>query len=368
MIDLTAILPTWMVPSAMKNEGCGSARVRGLYRSLIASRFCVLAEENAASAPEQAASSSKGKIVVGGGTGFVGTEVCSLLKRKGYRVVVISRHKSCPDDCITWDDLTANGLPENTKAVVNVAGHNILDKFWRWGDRFKAVIHNSRIPPARMLKEAIEKSEQAPDAFVQITGVGYYPFDKDDVITEEYKFDEKKEGTYFTTLVQDWESAAMLKPGHPTRNVFIRSGVVLGANGGLIKEIFPPFFFGLGGKMGSGEQFMPWIHVKDVAGLILHSIENPDVVGPVNGTAPELITNQQFATAFASALGRPAFIPLPDMVFNFMFGAERAAIILRGQKISPKKALDTGYKYRFPTIDAACKEFDSFWYMDPDAQ
>jgi len=371
MIDLSA----FFAPSVTANEGRGSVRVRGLYRSLLTSRFSVMAEDggghaNVSAAPNDSLpAASKGKVVVGGGTGFVGTEVCSLLKRKGYRVVVISRQKSSSaDDRMTWEELASNGLPEDTKAVVNVAGHNILDKFRRWNDNFKTIVYDSRIMPARMLKTAIEKSpeEKAPDAFVQITGAGYYPFDKDDVIAEDYKFDADKEGTYFTSLVRDWESAATLRPGHPTRNVFLRAGVVLGANGGLIKETFLPFFVGLGGRMGSGTQFMPWIHVKDVAGLILHSIENPEVKGVVNGTAPEIITNQQFVEAFASALARPAFIPLPEMAFNLIFGPERAAIVLRGQKVTPKKALDTGYQYRFPTIASACKEFDSLFYMDPD--
>ena len=174
-------------------------------------------------------------------------------------------------------------------------------------------------------------------------------------------------GGYFTKLVADWEKAATLKPGHPTRNVFVRAGVVLGRSGGLIQQIFPPFFFGGGGRMGSGTQTMPWIHVKDVAGLIVHAVENDSVAGVLNGVAPEVITNQQFVDAFAAALGRPAFFPLPEFVFNLMFGEERAAIVLQGQKVIPKRTLETGYTFRYPTIAAACKEFDSFFYRDPDA-
>ena len=307
-------------------------------------------------------SATKGKVVVGGGTGFVGSEVCSLLRRKGYQVVVISRSQG--NGKMTWDQLVAQGLPDQTVAVVNVAGHNILDKFSRWNDNFKILVRESRIKPASMLRQAIESAQNPPDSFVQVTGAGYYPFNSDEEFTEDKVVSNN---SYFTKLVEDWEAAATLKPGHKTRNVFIRSGVVLGRNGGLIQQIFLPFFMGTGGRMGTGEQYMPWIHVKDLSGLILHSIENKTVRGPVNGVAPDLVTNQQFVDAFGASLHRPVFFPLPGFVFNLVFGEERAAIILGSQKVVPKKAQDTGFKFRFPTIAEACQEFSALFYTDPDS-
>jgi len=341
-----------------------SQRVRSVYRSLLSTRFfsVVSAEE-----PCQECVASKGKVVVGGGTGFVGGEVCALLQRKGYQVVVISRTGGHNDpQRMTWQRLQQEGLPQGTKAVVNVTGHNILDKFKRFNDNFKTLVHDSRILPAKMLREAVVKADVAPNAFVQVTGAGYYPFDRPEEITEDFKFGTNSEVGYFTRLVQDWEDAATLPVDHPTRNVFIRAGVVLGRNSGMIKELYPPFFLGLGGVIGSGTQFMPWIHVKDLAGLILHSIEKPEVKGVVNGVAPELTTNAEFVSAFGSPLGRPTFIPVPEFVFNLVFGEERAALVLKSQKIVPAKALATGYKFRFPTIVDACKEFSPLFYQDPD--
>jgi len=311
---------------------------------------------------------SKGKVVVGGGTGFVGGEVCALLQRKGYQVIVISRSQGPggPHDPqrMTWQRLEQEGLPAGTTAVVNVSGHNILDKFRRWNDSFKTLVRDSRILPAKMLREAIVKTESAPDAFVQVTGAGYYPFDRAEDMSEDFQA-----GTgFFTSLVQDTEGAAALPEAHPTRNVYVRPGVVLGRNSGMIKELYPPFFFGLGGVMGSGAQVMPWIHVKDLAGIILHSIEDKQVSGAVNAVAPEMATNSEFVSAFGSALGRPTFIPLPEAVFNLVFGEERASLILKTQRVVPTKALATGYKFRYPTIADACKEFSSFFYADPDVE
>lgn len=341
-----------------------SQRVRSVYRSLLRTRFFPIV-----SAAEESTEcvASKGKVVVGGGTGFVGGEVCALLQRKGYQVIVVSRSPGPggPQQ-ITWQTLQQDGLPQGTKAVVNVTGHNILDKFKRFNDSFKTLVHDSRILPAKMLREAIVKAKTSPDAFVQVTGAGYYPFDLPEEITEDFKFGTNSEEGYFTRLVQDWEGAAVLPDDHPTRNVFIRAGVVLGRSSGMIKELYPPFFMGLGGVIGSGAQFMPWIHVKDLAGLILHSIEEPKVKGVVNGVAPTLTTNAEFVSAFGSALGRPTFIPVPGFVFNLVFGEERAALVLKSQKIVPAKALATGYKFRFPTIADACQEFSPFFYQDPD--
>jgi len=345
--------------------------VRSVYRSLLTSRFfsVVAAEEPTNTSQEADALKTKGKVVVGGGSGFVGTEVCSLLRRKGYQVIVVSRSAGPSGDrgWITWENLQKEGLPVGTKAVVNVTGHNILDKFRRWNDSFKTIIHDSRVLPAKMLKEAIENTDSAPDAFVQVTGAGYYPFDRPEEIKEDFVVGSEGR-TYFTNLVEDWERAATLKPEHPTRNVFVRAGVVLGRKSGLVKELYPPFFLGLGGVIGSGAQFMPWIHVKDLAGIILHSIENTKVEGVVNGTAPEVVTNAEFVKAFGAALGRPTFIPVPEFVFNLVFGEERAAIVLRGQKVVPAKAIDTGYKFRYPTIAEACREFSPLFYSDPDVQ
>jgi uncharacterized protein (TIGR01777 family) len=361
--------PQKYTESRKSNINVGLARASQLYHTLILralhSKFQSLKAEELPTIDL----GNKGKVIVGGGSGFIGNEVCSHLRRKGYNVVIVSRNKY-DSRVITWDDINLNGLPEKTSAVVNLAGQNMLDPLKRWNPAFKELLRESRIQTARIFKDAIVNRHKAgldvPDVFVQITGVGIYPPGDNNIKYDENSVVEPDAGGYMSRLVMDWEDAARLPPQVPTRNVFIRSGVVLGRNGGMIKQIFLPFYFGGGGRMGSGEQNMPWIHVKDVSGIILHSIENKKIEGVLNGVAPEVITNQQFVNAFASALHRPAFFPLPDFVWNIVFGEERAAVITKGVTVFPERTQEVGYKFRYPDINEACKEFSALFYDDTD--
>ena len=347
----------------------GFGKVSLVYRKLLQNAFSstfrsVNAEEISSSAEE-----SKGKVIVGGGSGFVGKEVCSLLRRKGYEVIIISR-KKFDSRVITWDDVKLNGLPDKTLAVVNLAGQNLLDPLRRWNNSFKELVRESRIQTAKNIKEAIVNRHEAglevPNVFIQITGVGIYPPGDNNIEYDEFSKVEGDAGGYMSRLVRDWEDAATLPASVPTRNVFLRSGVVLGRNGGMIQQIFLPFYLGGGGRMGTGQQNMPWIHVKDVSGMILHAIENQNVNGALNASAPQIINNQAFVDAFASALYRPAFIPLPDFVWNVVFGEERAAIITKGVTVIPKRTEESGYKFRYPDINKACEEFSALFYEDSD--
>lgn len=141
-------------------------------------------------------------------------------------------------------------------------------------------------------------------------------------------------------------------------------GVVLGRTGGMIQQIYWPFYLGLGGPMASGKQYMPWIHIDDISGIFVHGIQSQNVSGVLNGVAPELVTNKEFTQALARAMWRPAFFPLPEFVLNLAFGKERAGMMTRGQKVLPKRTLDSGYQYEYPDIKSACK---ACAYMNYDA-
>lgn len=303
------------------------------------------------------------KVLIGGGTGFVGTELTKTLKAKGYKPVIVSRRSG--DSQITYGDLEQYGIPKNTKAVVNLAGQNVLDYFHRWTDDFKAEVYNSRIGTAELWKNLIMKSklQHRPKVFIQISGIGYYPPQADNIYNEDSVVDSAQRD-YFSHLVVDWEAAATLPLDVDVRSVFIRPGVVLGRRGGMIKQIFLPFYMGAGGRMASGTQPMSWIHLKDLCGIICHAIEKEEVSGVLNAVAPQIITNQEFVKAFATALNRPAFIPMPEMVFNIAFGQERATMITKGQKVQPRRTLESGYKFLYPTIAKACEEFSFLLYTD----
>ncbi len=240
-------------------------------------------------------------------------------------------------------------------------------------------MYDSRVNTARSLSAAIERASppKRPNVFVQISGVGFYP--RDDQLHEGKVYDETYDASrgvegkvattdFFTDLTRDMEKAAALTKDveMDTRQVIVRSGVVLGRTGGLIQRIFPSFFLGLGGPFGSGDQPLPWIHVKDLVGIITLAIEKEFVCGVLNATAPEMVTNRQFVEAFARSMWRPAVVPVPEVVWNAVFGEERAKIVTRGQRVDCKRTLEVGYQFRFGTISQACREFCSLFYVDQD--
>ncbi|CAK9806920.1 Epimerase family protein SDR39U1 [Anthophora plagiata] len=287
-------------------------------------------------------------VVIGGGTGFIGTQIINSLSRKGASYTCISRMPG--PNRMSWHDLECYGLPENTTAVVNVAGQNILDPTQRWSEGFKQNVINSRVKTTKSLANAILNSKA--EVFVTISGVSYYK-PNDTEYTEESqctKYD------FLSELCHEWEGAAQLPKDSNIRQVTIRSGVVLGKNGGMIKQIYLPFFFGLGGPIDNGNQYMPWIHVTDLVNLFLFSIENKNVEGILNGVAPQIVTNKEFTKAFATVMRRPAFIPVPRIFLNILFNEERAKIMLEGQKVVPKRVQELGFQYQYPDINSACTE------------
>lgn len=292
-----------------------------------------------------------GTVLIGGGTGFIGTAFSNLLRNKGYGVTVISRMPG--PQRMSWTDLDKSGLPENTTAVVNLAGQNILDPTRRWTAGFKQNVRSSRINTTYSLAQAIIRASKRPKVFVTMSGVGIYEPSK----TIEYT--ENNRGGHFdflSDLCHDWEEAGQLPTHLDVRRVIIRSGVVLGRSGGMIKQLFLPFYFGVGGPVGSGDQYLPWIHIKDMARLLVYSIENSNVIGVLNGVAPQTVTNKEFSAAFGKAMWRPAVIPVPQFVLNFAFSEERAKIMTEGQKVVPQRTLRFGFKYDYPDIISACKE------------
>nr|CAG4641761.1 EOG090X07KR [Eurycercus lamellatus] len=300
-----------------------------------------------------------GTVVIGGGSGFIGTALSSLLRNCGYDVVIVSRIPG--RSRLTWGDLTAKGLPKNTTAVVSLAGQNVLDIKRRWDDGFKQTVRASRVNTTLTLVQAIEKAPVKPAVFISTSGVGYYPPSPDKEYTED---SEGGKGDYFSELCKDWETAAKLPPGTNTREVIVRTGVVLGRRGGMIHQLYWPFYFGAGGPVGSGQQYLPWIHLHDIVRLFLYAMEHDKVDGVLNGVAPDIITNRQFAKAFAGSMWRPSLIPLPELACNLLFGPERATMLTRGQKVVPKRSLELGFDYIFPDIKTACSEFCPLIYTD----
>ncbi|EDL36228.1 mCG133750, isoform CRA_b [Mus musculus] len=241
------------------------------------------------------------RVLVGGGTGFIGTAVTQLLRGRGHEVKLVSRQPG--PGRITWSELSESGLPL-CDVVINLAGENILNPLRRWNETFQKEVLTSRLDTTHLLAKAITETAHPPQAWILVTGVG----------------------------------------------------VVLGRGGGAISHMLLPFRLGLGGPIGSGRQFFPWIHIGDLAGILNYALEANHVQGVLNGVAPaSTTTNAEFAQALGAALGRPAFIPVPSTVVRAVFG-ERAIMLLEGQKVVPRRTLATGYQYSFPELRAALKD------------
>ncbi|NXA43542.1 D39U1 protein, partial [Eudromia elegans] len=288
---------------------------------------------------------------LGGGTGFVGRALTQLLHSHGHEVTHISRQGG--KNRISWDELSGSGLPP-CDAVVNLAGENILNPLRRWNDAFCREVISSRVETTKTLAKAIAEADQPPRAWVLLTGVGYYRPSP----TAEYTEDSAGgDFDFFSHLVSSWEAAAVIR-GSPTRGAVVRSGVVLGRDGGAISRMLWPFWLGLGGPLGSGLQPFPWIHVRDLSGIVCHVLESECLQGVFNGVSPSSpsTSNGDFARELGATLGRPALLTVPAWAVRAVFGAERAIMLLEGQRVVPKRTLESGYHFIFPDLSAALKD------------
>lgn len=212
---------------------------------------------------------------------------------------------------------------------------------------------NSRVDTTRRLANLINSSKTPPRVFLTISGVGVYPFDDDNVLYDEHSscstFD------FFSHLVHLWEAASRVKP-NKCRVVNVRSGVVLGPDGGIIKQMYLPFLLGGGAKLASGKQLMPWIHVHDLAEIFVAAIHNDRFEGVINGVAPQLVTNAEFTREFARALHRPALFRIPEFALKLIFGPVRAPMITKGQRVASVRMQELVFQPRHPTIGQALSD------------
>ncbi|XP_025199521.1 epimerase family protein SDR39U1-like [Melanaphis sacchari] len=295
---------------------------------------------------------SKGRVLIGGGTGFVGKYLKQYLKNQNYDVTIISRKNNKSDSVISWDQIKKNEIPHDTVAVINAAGEPILEPTRFWTSKFKKTVWDSRVMTNQYLVDAINKMKTPkPKLFISFSGVGIYPpnTDKCKPYTESY---DVKEFDYLSKLAIGIEKSAIPK-SDDVRSVIIRLGVVFGRHGGFISQLYPFFRFGLGICMGNGSQFLPWIHIDDVCRIVLFSIENNGVEGIVNGVAPEIITHQYFAKSFVEVFGHSFVLKVPGIIFKLIFGRERAKMVLEGQAVEPTKLNNLNFVYKLPDVKTA---------------
>ena len=307
-------------------------------------------------------------VVIGGGSGFIGSALAFALRARDDRVTLISR--SAGPGRITWDDLARNGLPA-CDVVINLAGQHILDVRRRWNDAYREEVIRSRVDTTRTLVQAINNSDTPPEVFVSTAGKCFYGTRELDADEAPPELDEDSEpmGIDFPAeLVGQWEAAAEGVDSTRIRHIKLRIGVVLGSverkshlgriwrigrARGFLPIIRLPFCVGLGAIIGKGTQMFPWIHIDDMVGVILHMIDHREARGRYNAVSPGIVTNQVFTRVFAKKLHRRIVWSIPEWLVRMVVGAERSSILLMGQLVRPKRTLEAGYVFRYPDIDTA---------------
>ena len=293
------------------------------------------------------------KILITGGTGLIGRALIKKLNAEldDYYLTVLTRDKLNAKDNLPYPLNLETELDEidvsEYSAIINLAGEPIVDK--RWSSTQKQTICDSRWRITEQLVNKIntECSAERPIRFISGSAVGYYGRQDTQVITEEFK---KPFPEFSHVLCQRWEDIA----SQATRaNVcLLRTGIVLSTEGGALKKMLLPFNLGLGGKVASGEQYMPWIHIDDMINAIVYLLKHPVLNGPYNLTAPEPVPNQEFCNTLARVLHRPCLFPMPEFVLNILFG-EMSDLLVYGQNVKPQKLLDAGFKFQYPDLQGA---------------
>jgi len=298
------------------------------------------------------------RVLITGGTGLIGRALSANMAADGYEVIVLSRNPEraagLPPDVRAerWDARTAAGwgaLADGAHAVVNLAGEGI--SAGRWTAERKRRIRDSRIDAGRGVVEAIESAKQKPQVLVQASGVGFYgPRGEEDVLESAPAGRD-----YLARLAVEWESSTAAVEAFGVRRVIIRTGIVLSKNGGALPRMKLPFRFFLGGRLGSGRQWLPWIHIADEVGAIRFLLENENARGPFNLSAPNPVTNADFSRWLGRQMGRPALVPTPGFLLRLVFG-EMAGMLLSGQRAVPRHLTQMGYAFRFAEAEAALRD------------
>eukprot|EP00049_Salpingoeca_infusionum_P018671 m.358265 g.358265 ORF g.358265 m.358265 type:complete len:297 (+) comp18094_c0_seq1:299-1189(+) len=283
---------------------------------------------------------------VTGASGFVGKAFVNRVLSRGDSVIGLSRKAASGlsqlDPRVQWIS-TVDQLKSAPSHILNLAGEPIASE--KWTEARKQTLRDSRIKLTSQLCTKLKTFDTQPKVFISGSAVGYYGYGTAPCTEASPAADG-----FASKLCVDWENAVDVAP--ETRAVKVRIGVVLGPNGGMLEKIWPMYKFGLGGRMGSGDQILSWIHLQDLVEMFVWAADNSEVTNALNGTAPNPVPQYEFAQSLGRTLGRPAFIPTPEFVFRFLLG-ETADLLVKGQSVVPAKAEALGFKYRFTALDDA---------------
>ena len=295
------------------------------------------------------------KLVIAGASGFIGSALTSRLLENGHTLTLLTR--SAPRDFSTaakrwlyWTPGVAGDWQmaiDGADGVINLAGEPIAK---RWTENQKRKIRQSRLKSTSSLIEAIGKAKEKPVFLLNASAVGYYGPRGDEIINEG----AVPRNDFLASVCREWEAEAQKAESFGIRVIRLRTGVVLGRGGGALAKMVPPFKFFVGGPLGSGTQWMSWIHLEDEVSLILYLMENYEAAGPLNATAPNPVQMKEFCQTLGKVMGRPCWAPVPALALRLMLG-EMADMLLTGQRVIPAAAQKLGYEFRYPNLSNALR-------------
>jgi hypothetical protein len=293
------------------------------------------------------------RVTLTGATGFIGSRLVRALRERGDDVTVLSRspdraREALGVEAIGWDPISGPAPPEalaGRDGVVNLAGERVAQ---RWSKRAKEAIRESRMSGTRNLVAGMAAADPRPAVLVSASASGYYGSHGDERLDESAPPGDD----FLAEVTVAWEREADAATELGVRVVKVRTGVVLDKHGGALKKMLPPFRLGAGGPVAGGRQYLPWIHIDDIVGIYLAALDRDDWSGAFNAAAPEPVTNREFSKALGRALHRPAVAPVPAVALRVLYG-EMAIVVLTGQRMIPRRAMEQGYAFQHPDLDAA---------------
>lgn len=293
-------------------------------------------------------------ILITGGTGFIGQSLCEKLVLKHHQLCVLTRNanlaaKRLPRGIRFISNLKELQDNEVFDAVINLAGEPIAR---RWTDEVKSKLIASRVGLTKKLIATIKRFNMPPRVLINGSAIGYYGPSGDNELTEGSPFVE----SFSHELCASWEEAAYKAQKKHIRVCCLRMGVVLGSNGGVLERLRLAYLMGMGGPIGTGKQWLSWIHLDDLVQIIMYCLENESIEGPINATAPSPVRQRDFAKAYGKVLNRPAFLPMPPITLRLMFGQMGEELMLQGQKVIPGKLIDKGFRFEYPTLELALQK------------
>jgi uncharacterized protein (TIGR01777 family) len=301
------------------------------------------------------------RILVSGSSGMVGTALVEALQRDGHTVCRLVRRESArrqeaPEHGgrqaidVRWDPITADfdaGAAEGAEAVVHLAGASIAEG--RWNDARKRILRSSRVDATRHLVSALSKLSRPPQLLVSASAIGYYGDRGEEELAEQ----SPPGNDFLAILARDWEAEAARAEQFGARTAILRLGVILSPHGGALSRMLPPFRLGLGGRLGSGKQWMSWLTLTEAVGIICFALENARVRGPLNAVAPHPVRNAEFTATLGKVLRRPTLFPAPAMALRLALGEMAEALLLSSQRVLPRKLQELSYSFQQAELEQA---------------